>query len=360
MKIVFCVDSMDSGGAERVVANLSNYLVGIGNAVSIIMVSTSVNQSFYQLNENIKLTALCLGYKKKVNPIKRVKLLRKVIKTEAPDVVISFLPHVNVYTSWALKGCKIPHVVSERNNPYTDPKGKILRWLKERAFKKADGAVFQTTQAFEYYKGKCKGKQKQKIIFNPLVLSWTPDNYDFTRDKKIISVGRLQKQKNFTLLIKAFKLFYTVNSDYVLEIYGEGAERQTLTEFVCQEKLVDVVKFMGNRTDWQKEAYKASMFVLSSDYEGMPNALLEAMAIGVPSISTDCPIGGPREIIRDGENGFLIPIGDEQKLVEKMNVLVSDEKTSISFSQNGRRLIEQLSIEKIGNQWLELIMELTQ
>ncbi len=356
MNICFCVDSMGSGGAERVVANLTDFFIEKGNNVSIIMVSTNQKKSFYKLNDKVCLTALCEGYEKKIKPIKRVKLLKKAIESCKPDIVISFLPHVNVYTGWAIRGKKTPHIVSERNNPFTDPKDKILRKLKERAFKKADGCVFQTGDAKKYFEGKLKGRSI--VIHNPINLGWIPKDFNFEREKKVVSVGRLQAQKNFPFLLKAFNEFTVENKDYVLEIFGEGAERTVLEQMVKNLGLENKVRFMGNSTTWQQQAYMAKMFVLSSHFEGMPNALIEAMAIGIPSISTDCPIGGPRELIKDGENGFLVPVGDVGVLVDKMNVLANDKALGEKFTKENADLNNKLSCEKIGNQWLKFIEEI--
>lgn len=356
MNICFCVDSMESGGAERVVSNLSHYFVEQGNQVSIIMVSSLKKKSFYTLNDKVDLLAICDGKKQGVNIIKKVFLLRKTIKKLAPDVVVSFLPHVNIYTDWAIRKLKIPHIVSERNNPYVDPRGKIQRFLKNKCFKKADGCVFQTSDAMKYFQGKAKGRQI--IIYNPLNLQWRPDDYNFDREKKVVAVGRMQPQKNFNLLLKAFKEFSLNNKDYILEIFGDGEEKPILENIAKEQGFANKIVFRGHSPNWHKQAYKASIFVLSSDYEGMPNALLEAMALGIPSISTDCPIGGPKEIIQDGKNGFLVPVGDFKAIAEKMQVLVSDKDLSDNVAKESIKINEKLSCEEIGGQWLKFIEEI--
>ncbi len=358
MNICFCVDSMGSGGAERVVANLSSFFIESHEDVSIIMTSVKEKKSFYALNEKVKLFCICEGSNKKINPIKRIKLLKKTIKHINPDVVISFLPHVNVYTAFALKGLKIPHVVSERNNPYIDPQNKLLRFLKESVFKRADGCVFQAKDAQKYYAGNIKGKSA--VIYNPINLQWVPKDFSFEREKKVVSVGRLTAQKNFCMLIKAFKEFSNSHKEYVLEIYGDGQEKQNLIRYAKDLGIENKVLFMGNCKTWHEQAYKASMFVLSSNYEGMPNALLEAMAIGIPSISTDCPIGGPKEIIIDGKNGFLVPVGDYKALAEKMELIAKDEKLSKVFTKESNKIIEKISCESIGKQWVNFLRELVQ
>lgn len=352
MKICFCVDTMNSGGAERVVATLSNQLIVDGHEVCIVMVAARQLFSFYTLDDNIELEALCKGANNRINAIKRVKLLRNYFKDKRPDAVISFLPNANIYTMLAIHGLKILHIVSERNNPYIDPQNKFIRYLKKKAFIKADGCVFQTEDALNFYPNSVK--KKGIVIYNPISIQ--VDNCsNIMRNNYILSVGRLTKQKNIKLLLSSFSKFHAEYDDYKLVVYGDGEEKGILKNYCENLNISDIVEFRGNSQTWQKEACDAKMFVLCSDYEGMPNALMEAMAIGIPCISTDCPIGGPRELIKNSENGFLIKVGDEIELTNKMVEIVESKDISDKFSEANKNMKINMSAENICKQWIEYI-----
>lgn len=355
MKICFCIDSLNGGGAERVVATLSNQLVQMGHQIDVMMIAKKEKDSFYKLDTNVKLHALCEGINRKISIFKRIKILRYFFKKNRPQVIISFLPHSNIFVTFATRGLDILHIVSERNNPYLNPQNKILRVLKKIAFLKAHGCVFQTCDARDFYPKKIK--DKSAIIFNPVSIE-LKDETDVFRRNYILSVGRLTKQKNFPLLLKSFAEFHNKFTDYKLLIYGNGEERTVLEDITNRLNISENVEFKGHAPCWHKEAYDAKMFVLSSDYEGMPNALIEAMVLGIPCISTDCPIGGPRELIRDGENGYLTTVGDVGELSARMIEIANSESIAVKFSMANENLKEQLSAENISKQWLEFIKKL--
>lgn len=319
-KIVFTCDGMESGGAERVISVLSNEFVKQDYQVTIIGVSTLNTSSFYHIDERVSYITLHYGSKKKIGSLKRILLLRKQFKTLKPDIIISFLPHVNIYTYYASLGLKIPIIVSERNNPKTNPKGFFRRRLKKLAFDAANGVVFQTNEAKWCYKKSIR--DKSTVIYNPInekVLEILPSN---KHKKVVLSAGRLVEQKNFKCLIDAFTMFSKNHTDYCLKIYGSGPLLNELQNYASNNGLVKKVFFESANEDWLKIEKDSSMFILSSDYEGMPNALVEAMSVGIPCISTDCPIGGPREIIDDGINGYLVKTNNPEAIANKMEELL--------------------------------------
>ena len=355
-KVVFTCDSMDAGGAEKVIASLSNQMAKKHISVTIIGVSAINNiQSFYSLDKGVQYLTLAHGSKQRINSFKRILLLRKTIKNISPDVVISFLPHVIVYTKFSLAFTKIPLIVSERNNPYLDPKGILLRQLRNISFNLADGCVFQTEEAMNFYSPKFRSKSV--IIKNPISLKFIPHNSLFKRNKTILAVGRLTEQKNYKCLLKAFSIFNTKqNGTYKLKIYGEGPLENELREYSESLGICSKVVFAGQDNNWQEKEYLDAMYVLSSDYEGMPNSLAEAMALGIPSISTDCPTGGSRELIVDGNNGFLTKVNDPYDLVDKM-AMVTDEKANDFFKET-REMINIYSIDEITNKWIHYLSNL--
>ena len=349
--IVFTCDSMGSGGAEKVIASLSNEFAERDITVTIIGVSDiEPAASFYELSD-VKYISLGEDVGKRIHSFKRVKMLKDLIKDLSPDVVVSFLPHVSVYTFFALLGTNITHIVSERNNPSVDPKGKVLRCLKKIAFSYSDGCVFQTKESMAFYSKRTQ--RKSVIIPNPIVLEYVPPEEKVIRNNVVLAVGRLEKQKNYYCLIDAFTAFNNdKKNSYILRIYGEGTLKDDLIKYCDQKKVSDYVQFMGNNTNWHKEEYKDAMYILSSDYEGMPNSLAEAIALGIPSISTDSPSGGSRELIKDGYNGYLVPVGDSTLMSQRM-IDITIRNPFSGF--NHKEFAESFSQSKIADLWLDYI-----
>lgn len=353
-RVLFVCDSMGSGGAEKVISSLSNQMNKNGITVSILGVADYTgHSSFYPLDENVVYIPLTQKNNKKLHPINRVFRIRRMIKVLKPDVVISFLPNANIYAWLSLIGKRIPHVVSERNNPYLDPKEKIIRLLKKISFVFADGCVFQTQDAMNFY---CKEtQQKSTIIKNPIVLNQTLncEKTNQIKNSVVLAVGRLIEQKNYKCLLDAFKIFNEKqNHNFILKIYGDGPLKDNLLEYCNNLGIVHKVSFCGKDDFWHQKECNDAMYVLSSDYEGMPNSLAEAMAIGIPSISTDCPTGGPRELIQDGVNGFLCSINNP---VEMANKMVCALNYSEVFYKNTRNMINEYSVQNIAIMWINYI-----
>lgn len=351
--LVFTCDSMGSGGAEKVISSLANEMSNTINVFIVGVADANSPSSFYSLNEKVRYITLKSANGKRVKPIKRIFVLRKTIKELNPDVVVSFLPNANIYTWLSLIFTGIPYITSERNNPFVDPKGKITRLLKKLSFYFACGSVFQTNDAMDYYPKIVK--ERSAIIKNPIVVKQMPK--PDSRNKTILAVGRLTKQKNYKCLIDAFLLFNSQkNNEYVLKIYGEGVLKSELLDYCRSLALTDKVLFVGSDRQWQEKEYNDAMYVLSSDYEGMPNSLAEAMAIGIPSISTDCPIGGSHELIVDGVNGYLVPVNNAKALAEAMLKISKEEPNA--FYDSSRELVIKYSIESITLEWFDYIKNL--
>lgn len=352
MKICFTVDSMASGGAERVVSILANNLAKRGHDVYILMISSLEEISFYDL-DSVKLICLMKNCKKKIRTFKRIKLLKASIEEIMPDVVISFLPHVTIYTYFALRRTSIKLICSERNDPSKlDFKYKIL--LKY-IFRRCSGNVFQTEDAKKWY-GKNISKNCIRIP-NPINPDISYQKHS-KRSNTIITVGRLVPQKNIYLLIDSFSLFCNNdnNSKYILKIYGNGPLLDDLKEYAVAKCVSKNVMFLGNSKTWFVNDGDAKMFILASNFEGMPNALMEAMASGIPCISTDCPVGGPKELIVDGVNGLLVPVNDANKLLGAMNK-ISNSEFAEELSLQNKSLASKYSEKTVTDNWLEFIKQ---
>ncbi len=346
-KIVIVTRSMTSGGAERVIAQLANYFANDGIFCEII--TTESLKVEYQLNRRIKLDDIGKqSNSKAIDRIKRYNILRKKIIAEQPDVVLSMPEDTGIYVILSLIGTHIPVYVSERNNPWVMPDVKITRLLRKVSYPFAKGIIFQTKMAQSFFP---KSIQKKSIVLsNPVDASRIPEPYVGERRKVIAAVGRLAPQKNFDLLLDAFKDFHDLHSDYRLNIYGEGPLKKHLQEKIDDYGLHDIAFLKGHSSHVLDDIREDAMFVLSSDYEGMPNALIEAMCMGMPVISTDCPSGGPRELIINNKNGLLVEPKNVVQLSSAMSI-ICDPKKQKGFSMEAVKLKKVYTDIDVFHSW---------
>ena len=354
MKILFLVPSMGYGGAERVISILTNELTRRGHNVGLFLAKPST-QSVYKLDENI----LLYSPSKLEGAGGIMKSIRSFTKSFDPDVVVPFLPYQCIYTVFGLLGTKYPVVVCERNDPariQATNVSKLHYVMRDLSFSMAKGAVFQTVGAQQYFSKSIQ--KKSTVILNPLDVSALPDIYFGERDKRIVCVGRLTKQKNQTLLIRAFSMIANEFADYKLELYGDGEDKEMLSSLARELNLDGRVVFCGNRKDVLERIKSASLFAFSSDYEGLPNALAEALAIGLPCVSTDCTPGGARMLIENGENGFIVPVNQPKPLADAMKTLLSDKELSEKFSKNAVMLREKASLDRVVDMWEKYLSDM--
>ena len=346
MKIVFTIAHMTIGGAQRVTYNLIKWLNDNTDAsVHLIICSKlKVGNVTYDLN-GISHSYASGGYFQKIQSI------RRQLKQFKPDVLVTMgVPGV-LFDAPACAGLGIKHIISERNDPAHFGGRTITRIISRLLMRKADGYVFQTKDAQAYYGGDMA--KRSVIIPNPLFIGddYPDTQYTGEREKTIVTTGRLNRQKNHPLLIQAFKRITEKFPDYKLMIYGEGPERQNDEILIQELGLGDRVLLPGTIDDVPKKIHKSSLYVLSSEFEGMPNALMEAMALGLPCISTDCPCGGSRELIENGKNGILVPVGDEDDLFNAMVKLLSNSCFAKKLGKNAMKIRDEFSLEKVCIQW---------
>lgn len=346
-KIDIITKAMTSGGAERVIAQLANYFVAHGICCRII--TTDNREVMYSLNEKVKVVPI--GEKsdnKVIDRVQRYKAIRKLVLLEKPDVVLSMPEDTGIYVILALLGTGIPVYVSERNNPWVMPDVKVTRFLRKVAYPFATGLIFQTEMAKSFFSPKIQ--KKGIVLQNPVDATRIPEPYAGKREKRFVAVGRLEPQKNFPLLIKAFAEFNKEEPDYKLTIYGEGREREKLEKLISGLNLENSVELPGRDKDVLNKINSAAGFILSSDYEGMPNALIEAMCMGMPVISTDCPSGGPRMLIENEINGFLIHVNNADELEEKM-MLIANTEVGVKVGKAAEKLKDQVATERVFEEW---------
>lgn len=348
-KVFFITNGLPGGGAERVMSVVANYLDNKGYDVAFIMLRR-VDEA-YELNKNIK--RYYRDKRKNKDFVGEIKYLHNFEKKNPDAIFVSFFTYQSLYTILASIGTKAKVIVSERNDPQKTVSGRIMKLVRDFLYgcAKCKYIVFQTEGAKGYFNNKIQ--KKGVVILNP-IKEKLPERKNGAQHK-VVSIGRLNLQKNYELLIDAFSLFSQKHTDYKLEIYGQGELELTLKDKVCNLGIEDKVIFEGFRNDVHEQIVDAAMFVMSSDYEGLSNALLEAMAMGLPCISTDSPPGGARMVIENGQNGLLVPVGNKEKLMEAMDLIACNAEMAEKMGKEASKLRLLLSEDRICKQWENLI-----
>lgn len=351
--VVFFISALRKGGAERVMVNLAGFLHDKGIRVTVVTQYLCDNE--YGLPEGIPRLFSEITEEEKTGSrvgdlLARYGKLRKIWKELHPDCILSFIGKNNLMALQASLFTGIPVVVSVRGEPGSEYYTLAMRFLAKTLFAAAAGVVVQTQDAMDYFPWYIR--KKAIILKNPLNQAFVRPRYEGERDGRIVSVGRMDRNKNHEMILRAFAEIAGEFPHICLAIYGEGGCRKELIALAGEMGLSDRTDFPGAVTDIADRIAASSIFVLSSGHEGMPNALLEAMCLGIPSISTDCPCGGPGELIRDGENGFLIPVGDEKALADRLRILLSDRQKAESMGIQATRLLEEYRPDKVNEEWL--------
>lgn len=354
MRITFINANMGYGGAERVIAVLCNQFVKNGHDVRIGIFSTKMSASVYPINKNVIIDWVQHFHYNSLNSILRTNQSIKdyLIETK-PDVVICFMNNICAQFSIICNKLKIPLIFSERNDPkrfIVSYKDKILQRILLHNIKYA---IFQTKGAMSMYPSRIQ--KHSKVILNPIDVDRINEDRECDKAKEVLTVGRLEPQKNQKMIIDSFAMISSKHPDYTLKIYGEGSLRNELSKRIFELGLEHKVFLMGNIDNVDEKLRQASIFVLTSDFEGLPNALMEAMVLGLPCVSTDCSPGGARELIEDGINGFIIPCGDTEKLASHLDLLMNDSEMSQRLGRNATKIIEKINSDTIARQWEEFI-----
>lgn len=352
MKVLFVSGLMGNGGAERVISVLANGFVKLGYKASVVALMGGPCE--YELDSRVAYLPNKTDFSGKAKRVKqRFVFLKECIHLEKPDLVVSFCTEINIYSIVALAGSKCPLVISERNDPKSDPPWKTTRVLRWLLYRFADGFVFQTESARDYFSSKIA---KRSVVLPNPIKDGLPELFQGIRTKRIVTVARLHPQKNIPMLLESFSAFCNWHGDYVLEIFGDGPSKDELQDMVRSLGISDKVVFHGFEPEASKLIADASMFVLSSNYEGIPNALLEAMAMGLPVIATDCPVGGPRSFIENGINGFLVPVGDTVALCDAMLEIAKSRELANTISAKAYEVRKTLSSKNVCAQWLKALV----
>lgn len=349
-KILFVMNSLGGGGAERVSSILVNWLSQRGYQIRIVALSTG--KSRYELRDEIETReAKAVSWGK----AGQVCFLHKEIKEWDPDLIIclSLSGAYSLLLSGMLK--RYPVILSQRNDPESDATGIVRKYLRNVAYKKARTVVFQTEAAKQYFSGDIQAKSV--IIYNP-IMKGLPKWNSSCHKKRIINFCRLERQKNLPLLIDAFDEVNKRYPDYELWIYGDGKDRDHIIEYASMKNSAERIHINPFTDDIHKIISESAIFVSSSDYEGISNSMLESLAIGIPVVCTDCPCGGARQFIRDGENGFLCRPGNVYDMISKILYVIEHRDQILTIAEKAMEIRETLREDKILQQWLHIIKKI--
>lgn len=358
MKIGFLIKDLSAGGAERATVSLANYFALHSQEVEIITFNGS--ESFYPLEDLVTVHSASLdemeqsiSVKRIIGAIKRIAKIRRLVKSRRFDVLIGMSFAMTWYTVLATVFTKTKSVGTERSNPYIYKATKLNTFLRKLFYYFTDGYIFQTKKAADFFGGNKKERDIiiPNAIYNETVYKLSPPS---ERKKIICAAGRLIKLKRFDMLIEAFARIKDKIPEYMLIIFGEGKEKAELEKQIEGLGLKDSAFLAGADPQAVKLINHASVFVLSSEFEGMPNALLEALAMGVPCVSTRCEIG-PEELIDDGVNGLLVDVGSTEQLGDAIFRIIENPELAQKLSENSRKLLKTHSMDTISRQWLDYL-----
>ena len=360
-RIALYINTFYGGGAERALSVLANQFSLEGFPVTVI--TTWRNEEDYFLEPGIERIVLreedsrCKSSSTIIRNVYLIRNIRNILAARQINLLISFMGEPNIRNILATWGTSTKSIISVRTDPARAYSGFIGKLIAKRLLPKADGAVFQTKQQMVWFPEQLQ--KKSIVIPNPV-----NENFYSVKRKpvkhRIVTCGRLNAVKNHPMLIEATALLRERYPDIQLFIYGDGECRGPMEALIVEKQLSSVVYMMGQTSDVAKALSSADLFVLSSNYEGMPNALMEAMTVGVPCISTNCPCGGPRELIEDGKNGFLIPVGDSNALAEKISYVFDHPDEAEIAGKRAAEKMRDYTAEKIAERWENFLLPVCQ
>lgn len=349
-RVAIIAHGLSDGGAERVASMVANFYAQQGHEV--LYLAALCPDKEYSLDARITYHYIDVPPCPKFTWfLRRSRQIDRQLREFGAEIAVSFLEKDAIVSNLRKT---VPLVYSLRCDPAHSTRNPALKTITFFSYRRAKRIVFQTQGAMDFFPEKIRARGI--IIPNPLTRKlpyWDPYNHE----KRIITACRLTEQKNLPMLIRAFAIFYGNHPDYRLEIYGKGGQLEFLQALCRELGMEKVVSFPGHSTDIHRIMATSAAFVLSSNFEGLSNSMLEALAIGVPTICTDCPPGGAREYITDGANGFLVPVGDVATLAEKMEWLVSDPALCKRMSWQATQVRQKLNPDIVLAHWERILDE---
>lgn len=359
-KILLVIPALNAGGAERVMVTLANEWVK-SNKVDLLLFDEG--ESFYKIDKSVNIIGLNLKLPKDgilriiklpFVEIKRLLNISRIVSNGNYDFVLSFTFMANMFCSIISKWKGKKNIfVSERNDP-TRYK-RVIQILITCVYRWSKAVICQNEYVKNYYNK--HGFDNLIVLENPVLLHDIPLNLPTVRRHIIVNVGRLTKQKNQEILIDSFEVIKDEFKDYQLYIYGKGELKQELTQLIKSKGLEDRVFLMGTRKNIMKEINDMSLFVLSSDYEGFPNVLVEAMANGMPVISSNFKTGVAKKLIKSDKNGYIFEPGNKDDLIDKLRRILIREDEFNMIGEANRVIAKKYDSGEMAADWLRVISE---
>lgn len=354
MKIGFLTSKYSFGGGEHVMLILIKQMAELGHDVQIYTWEPEWKHIEKDININVNLISNPpIGWMGKLKSI--FSLTKSLVKTK-PECLIVFSLYLAEVALFSTAFSRVPIIISERVDPRYLPTERIHRSLRLIIYFFCQGIVFQTTPNSELYIKKIR--RKSIVINNPIITRQITTTNNFVKEKVIIGVGRLSEEKNFTLLIKAFGKLKL--PDYILKIYGKGPLENKLKELIFSMRLEDRVFLEGHVNKLDKFLRNSDIYVLSSNHEGVPNSLIEAMTLGMACIGTDVPSGGVRTLINHNYNGLIVPVNDIDKLAQSISDLVYDRNLNLRLRNNAMNISEVHTAKNVTEQWIYFLKKIIQ
>lgn len=381
MKILYLIHGLyNSAGMERVLTNKVNYLSGKTDIDVFVLTTDQKNKPpFYPVSESIKLNDLGINFSDYyynnifIRVFKffiKIKKFQKKLKTSIeqinPDIVVSLMTRslpvllkirnktgrFSIFYEHHFSKFNIEQMLDEKKRGFIFKLIYLVRkGRQERIIKKIDKLILLTEEDKEYWGGGFKN-----ITVIPNAITFYGDVTSKLEEKTAISIGRLEPQKGFDILIEIWKEIAKENKEWKLKIYGKGKEKENLLKQIEKNDMTSQVEILPTTSEIQKVFLQSSIYIMTSRYEGMPMVLIESMSFGIPVIAFACKCG-PKDIITDNADGFLIPQNDNKLMIEKIKLLINDYSLRKTMGQNAHRNIERYNEETIMNKWIALFNE---
>lgn len=359
MNIVCYINKINGGGAERVMSVLVNELSARGHQVHLVTDYTSTNE--YTISPNVTRSSMDGEFNKGnrgnviVRTVRRISVLRKICITEQADIVISFMREASYKAIMATAFLKTKNMISVRIDPASAYHTKLQAFMAKFFYSKAEACVFQTEKALKWYPQRIQ--KHARVIINPIDDKFYAYEEPNDRRKEIVSCGRLSTQKRFDILIDAFAKVLPNHPEFRLTIYGEGEQRANLEKKIAEYGIESSVSLPGRNQDIAAAIHDSYTFVLSSDFEGLPNGLMEAMAMGLPVIATDCKGGGARVVVQNEMHGLLVPTGNVEQMAAALERYMDKEEFAFQMGAKARNTAERFKTKAVVDQWEAYVKE---